>query len=87
MSGYNAASIRVLRDEEVVWEFEWAQAAALAEQYRRDARWIQRGLEACTVAGVAPGYFIRRYLDGDRSIPKHGGVEAAFIERMRSGTR
>lgn len=87
MNDYTAASIRVLRDDEIVQRFEWAQVAALAEQYRRDAGWVRRGLEACAAAGVAPGYFIRRYLDGDRSVPKHEGVEAAFIERMRSGTR
>lgn len=57
---------------------QWASVEALADRYGKPSEWIARGLDACYVAGIGPGYFIRRYLDEDRSIPRHEGGEAAF---------
>lgn len=75
---YDASSIRVMRAEDLEERWEWLKAGNLASQYQRDERWISRGLEACRVVGVSPDYFIDRYLKGDKSIPKHDGVDAAF---------
>ena len=77
MNKYNASSIRILRDEEVL-EFEWAKIGSLAAEYGKDAAWIRRGFEACQHSGVSEAYFVTRYIRGDKSIPFHPGVEAAF---------
>ena len=79
---YTADSIRVLPEDDVVERFDWAKVGALAAQYNRDEGWIRRGLSACEAAGVAPRYFIQRYLDGDKTVPRHEGVEAAFMEAL-----
>jgi hypothetical protein len=84
---YTAKSIRILRDDEIARKFEWAEVESLAAKYRRTAAWIKRGLDACETAGVAPEYFIRRYLDDDKTIPKHEGVEAAFVEALQATQR
>lgn len=82
-ASYTAADIRVLTAAEVNERWDWAKAGALALHYRRDEGWIGRGLAACRSAGVAEAYFIRRYLDGDRSLPEHEGVTEAFKELLR----
>jgi hypothetical protein len=78
LSDYTAKDIRILSDDEVVEAFDWAKAGALSVQYHRDEGWIQRGLSACQSAGVSGRYFVRRYLEGDKDMPQHEGVEAAF---------
>lgn len=42
-------------------------ASSLAHTYSRPLGWVTRSLEACQLAGVAPGYFIARYLRKDNS--------------------
>ena len=76
--GYSAKDIKILSDMEVIDRFDWAKVGALAAQYNRPAEWIERGLGACAEVGVSPDYFIRRYLDGDKTVPRHDGVDAAF---------
>lgn len=75
---YDASSIRVLSDAEIEARFEWAKVGALAAKYRKDPGWIARGLTACEWAGRDPSYFIRRYLDGDKSVPLDPDVNAAM---------
>ncbi len=78
MHHYDAASIRILRDEEIEEAFDWAKATALSIKYGGDPNWILRGLVACQSVGVPSAYFIQRYLDKNREIPFHEGVDAAF---------
>lgn len=80
MNDYNADSIRILSDAEVVQKFEWARLGHLASQYGRDEGFIRKGIQACEHVGVDPEYFITRYLVGDKSIPFREDVDAAFRE-------
>jgi hypothetical protein len=75
---YTASSIRVLKEAEVLERFDWAKIGALAEQYGKSEEWIRKGFTACTEAGVHESYFVRRYLEGDKTVPAHEGVEEAF---------
>lgn len=86
MSDYTASSIRVLKDQDIL-QFEWARVGALAAQYGKDQGWVRKGIEACQFAGVSEDYFIGRYILGDKSIPRHEGVEEAFRNQFlrRSG--
>ena len=76
---YTAALIRILEPTEIASRFTWARVAALADEYRRPAAWIARGLEACRRAGVDESYFIARYLRRE-AIAKDEGVDAAMRE-------
>ena len=75
---YTAASIRILKPEEVEDRFDFAKAGALAVQYGKDRKWIERGLAACRDCGVHPSYFIERYVMGDKSVPIREDVDATF---------
>lgn len=77
-SSYTSASIRVLSESEILERFDWAKIGSLAEQFNKDPEWIDRGFRACVEAGVHETYFIRRYLEGDKSVPAHEGVEEAY---------
>ena len=79
MTDYTAASIRILEPAEVTTRFTWARVAALADEYRRPAAWIARGLEACRRAGVDESYFIARYLRRE-SLPLDRRVDDAMRE-------
>lgn len=79
-STYNAASIRILSEAEIIAKFEWAKLGHLAAQYKRDEAFVRKGIEACEHVGVDPEYFIQRYLAGDKTIPLREDVDAAFRE-------
>ena len=79
MSDYTAASIRILEPTEITTRFTWSRVAALADEYRRPAAWIARGLEACRRAGVSEDYFIGRYLRRE-AIAKDEGVDQQMRE-------
>jgi hypothetical protein len=87
MSDYTAESIRILEPAEVEERFGWAQAAALAERYRRPEPWIRRGLEACRRAGVEADYFVERYLRKRRDIPRNPAVEECMRELLAEESR
>lgn len=76
-NGYTAASIRILKREEVAQRFEWAAIGALAAQFQRPVVWIERGFAACQAAGVSPDYFVEKYLEG-RDLPKNDAVDYQF---------
>ncbi len=78
-SGYNAHSIKVLKDEEIL-QFEWAMVGHLANQYGKDEGWIRRGIQACQHVGVNESYFIDRYVREDKSVPFRVDVQEAFRE-------
>jgi hypothetical protein len=72
---YDASHIKILHDAEIFEDMPWLFAETLAATYQKDLGLIQRGLEACRLAGVGNSYFVRRYLDGDKSVPLHEGVD------------
>lgn len=76
---YNASCIKILDQAEINRRWNWANAARLAEQYKRPQAWIERGLRACEAAGVDPAYFLDRYLKR-LPIPRNEAVEAAYRE-------
>lgn len=51
---YDASSIRILPDAEIVERF----TGALAAEFGVPVDWVGRGLEACERAGVPEDYFI-----------------------------
>jgi hypothetical protein len=79
---YDASSIQILDHEQVMEKFFWAKAGELAATYRLPMEWIERGLQACERAGVPHDYFVDRYLNKQRAIPKHDGVEAAMRDLL-----
>ncbi len=78
-SDYTAANIRILDQGEIARRWNWANAAQLAERYKRSQAWIEKGLRACEVAGVDHDYFVDRYLR-KLPIPRDEVVEAAYRE-------
>lgn len=76
---YTASNIRILEPTEISQRFNWAHVQALADEYRRPAAWIARGLEACRRAGVADDYFVGRYLRRE-PIPLDRRVDSAMRE-------
>lgn len=80
---YDASSIRILSDQDVAERFEWAKVGSLAAQYKRDPIWIRRGLAACEQVGANPEYFIKRYLEADRSVPFKPEVDEAFRQLLK----
>jgi hypothetical protein len=78
---YTGASIRILSPEEVSRRFDWSRAGHLAEEFKKDRKFIERGLAACRNAGLPDGqYFIDRYLRGDKTVPVNAAADLAFRE-------
>lgn len=80
MNEYNASSIRVLNDQEVLDAFDWAKIGHLAHQYKVPEAWLSRAAEACLRVGVSFDYVISRYLRQDASVPLDEAVDAAMRE-------
>jgi len=80
---YTASSIKILSDSEILEAFDWAKVGHLATQYNRDSDFIERCLQACARVGVNHSYFIGRYLEGDKTIPLHEGVNAAMVDILK----
>ena len=83
-ASYSASSIQILPAPEAIEKFAWLKAEELAARTGRPVDWIKRGLQACEQAGVGHDYFIRRYLDKDRSAPRNADVEAAMADILKS---
>jgi len=81
MPDYNASSIVILEQNQVLERFFWAKAHDLALTYRRPVEWIERGLQACERVRVPHDYFIDRYLK-KLPIPKDQGVDAAMRDLL-----
>ncbi len=77
---YNASSIHIATDEEILDRWDWAKVGHWAQQYRVPAEWLERAVEACRRAGVAPEYLEQRYLRQDASVPLDEAVDAAMRE-------
>lgn len=75
---YDADAIKILTPPQIIQQFEWAAIGALAHQYGMPAKLIERGFAACAAVGVDPSYFVRRYLDGDKSVAFDEAVDAAY---------
>jgi len=78
---YNASSIRIRSDDDTMQD--WELIPYLADKYTRDAKWIERSIQACREAGMSIDYFVSRYLDNDKSIKINQNVciESAKIQR------
>jgi len=81
MPDYNASSIVILEQNQVLERFFWAKAHDLSLTYRRPLEWIERGLQACERVRVHHDYFIDRYLK-KLPIPKDQGVDAAMRDLL-----
>jgi hypothetical protein len=80
---YTASSIQILPAPEAIEKFAWLKAESLAARTGKPIDWIKRGLQACEQSGVGHDYFIRRYLDGDRSAPRNPDVEEAMADILK----
>ena len=76
---YTASSIEI-RDHSVDI---WSSAIALSEKYERSVEWIEAGLLACELCGIGHDYFIRRYLDDDKTIPLNHDVNKISAEAQK----
>lgn len=71
---YNAKSITVRKDA----KFDWEVVATLVSEYPLiDADFIARGVKSCRTAGVEVEYFVKRYLNGDKTTPVNKLVDEA----------
>lgn len=77
---YTAANIYIAKDAEILDRWDWAKVGHWAQQYRVPAEWLERAVEACRRAGVAPAYLEQRYLRQDASVPLDEAVDAAMRE-------
>ncbi len=77
---YTAANIYIAKDEEIIDRWDWAKVGHWAQQYRVPAEWLERAVEACRRAGVAPEYVEQRYLRQDPDVPLDEAVDAAMRE-------
>ena len=67
---YNASNIKVLSDKESL-EHDFVLIDYLANKYCKPVEWIKRSVEACRLCNVNPrDYFVKRYLDNDKTIPE-----------------
>lgn len=77
---YTASSIRILSQEEADGRFIFNQVERLAATYTTVTRdFLRRLLEAAAVTGTPLEHIERRYLVGDRSVPKSLELEAALL--------
>ncbi len=81
--GYDASCIKILPKEEIEGRFAWQRIQALAHEYKRDAKWIEAGIEACRRSSVDPDHFIERYLKGNKNIPHNQLVIDAYLTITR----
>jgi hypothetical protein len=85
---YGAASITIKSDADLLNDprYDWLLVERLAELYHRDVDFVRRSIQACRNAGVSPGYFIARYLIGDKSVPLNADVdrESRLLQRKDS---
>lgn len=77
---YNASSIHIASDEEILDRWDWAKVGHWAHQYRVPAEWLERAVEACRRAGRDVEYIRDRYLLQDASVPLDEAVDAAMRE-------
>ena len=67
---YDASNIKIMPYSNNLW----SSSVSLANIYCKPIGFIQRGLEACRLARVEQSYFIKRYLDDDKSVPLNSEV-------------
>lgn len=79
---YNASSIKILQPEEASERFEWLKIQDLANHYHCTIEWIERGFEACWMAGVDKQYFISRYLEKDATVQINARVNDAYRDLL-----
>lgn len=84
---YDASSITLPSDEELLQKTPWLMAETIAHKYNRDQAFIERGIEACQLAGVSVDYFIKRYLEGDKTIPENKEVSTISMELQKQSVR
>ena len=77
---YNASSIHIASDEEILDRWDWAKVGHWAHQYRVPESWLSRALEACRRAGRDVEYIRDRYLRQVASVPLDEAVDAAMRE-------
>ena len=75
---YNASSIHIATDEEILDRWDWAKVGHWAHQYRVPAEWLERAVEACRRAGRDVEYIRDRYLRQVASVPLDEAVDAAM---------
>jgi len=81
VTDYTAESITI-RTEAV---HSWEVVASLADRYPfRPVEWLERGLQACELAGVGFDYFIDRYLERDGITPMNPDVNDCMVEILRA---
>ena len=75
---YDASSIVVKDFPQDIWHL----SASLSIQYKIPSEPIQRGLEACRLAGVNHSYYIERYLDNNKTVEQNMEVDVIYRELL-----
>jgi hypothetical protein len=66
---YGSASIKILDDTEALERFPWLEAEGIAAQYSQPLDFVKRLLETCRLSGWPVEHAIKRYFEGDTSVP------------------
>lgn len=79
---YNASSITIRKDA----KFDWEIVASLSLKYPLiDSDFIKRGIQSCRESDTDIDYFIKQYLDGDKSIPINKAMDQAHRALLSKG--
>jgi hypothetical protein len=73
---YNEDSIQIVQVD-LDPRFDWRLAEEWASKYRRNPKFIFRGILACRECGVSPTWFLSRYLERNQDTPRREDVEEA----------
>lgn len=84
---YDASSIQVLPHADAVERFPWLKAGELAARYHQPVEFVERMLRACHASSWPEEQAIRRYLEGDRSVPVPPEMQAAHREGVLNASR
>ena len=79
-NSYTAKNIKILKSGEAEERFVWMQAHTLAEKYCKPVAFIERGIEAYSLAGATTQDFIDRYLEKLPGAPRNHHAEVISRE-------
>lgn len=76
---YDAHSIKIKHTTQDAW----SAAISLAEEFNANEQLIQRGLEACKLAGVEFSWYVDKYLRKLPDIPRNEEVNQIYRDLQK----
>jgi hypothetical protein len=82
MNEYNASSIKILTDEEILKQ-DWYYAEMLAKQYFLPRDFVKRGFECSYRLGIEVRYFVDKYIYKKKGINIVPEFEEVYKEILK----